>query len=315
MINMEVSVIISSYSSKRYNDLKNILEALNNQTYQNREVIIVIDEDHMLLTKLDNFINENNFTWVKLVFNHKNRGLSFSRNLGIAKSSGKVYSFIDDDAIPTEGWIESIISSFYDSSIGAVTGNVFPIWEDRSLVWFPLELHWMISCSYIMTPTEITEVERGFGVNMSFRKEVVDHVGLFNTHLGLNNGRWLGGEDTEMFQRTRRAGWKVLFNPAVTVLHKVDKSRLITRNLIMRAYSGGASVAALKKLGANSINQSTETQYLSRIVFESTPRLIRNLNSKNYLVVIHKLLIIWLVIAAEIVGYFYVLYIKGDNID
>jgi len=109
--------------------------------------------------------------------------------------------------------------------------------------WFPKELHWMISCSYIMTPNQKEEVERGFGTNMAFKRYLLDDVGMFDTNLGIKGKNWVGGEDTDMFLSIKEAGKKVIFNPDARVLHKVYAYRISTKNIMKRAFDGGVSVA------------------------------------------------------------------------
>lgn len=263
---MMISVVISAYSLDRYYDLTDVLNGLNKQTYRSFEAIVVIDKSKELFNKINEYINANRIENIKIIFNPENKGLSYSRNIGIKYSTGSIVAFIDDDAIPSSGWIENIIDTFSeDKNIGAVTGDITPLWEDNDMSWFPKELYWMISCSYIMTPTTKTEFERGFGTNMAFRREIFDKVGYFDTNFGINGKKWVGGEDTDMFLRLKNINLKVIFNPNVRVQHRIYLSRLNPRNIIKRSFNGGYSVALMKKAIKYKLKGSTESEYLRHI--------------------------------------------------
>ena len=58
-----------------------------------------------------------------------------------------------------------------------------------------------------------TEVDCVVGAFMMVRQEAIAKVGL------LDEAFWMYGEDIDWAFRTKQAGWKVLYYPAVTVLH------------------------------------------------------------------------------------------------
>lgn len=303
-IRKKISIIVSTYSLDRFSDIVDLLKSIKIQTYNNIETIIVIDENKELQNKIKNYISNN--ADIKVIFNPKNKGLSSSRNIGIINATGDVIAFIDDDAIPDPKWAEAVISTFENDDIGAVAGYIVPLWEHKNMSWFPKELFWMISCSYIMTPEHKCEVERGFGVNMAFKKDVFCKTGMFDTNLGINDKKWIGGEDTAMFLSVRDIGKKVMFNPDAKVLHKVYHYRIGLKNLIKRAFNGGLSVVMMKnirKYNAENIN-STENKYLMKLFLESYPNMFKKLpvRPKD---ISKQIIAVSLVIIAESLGYLY----------
>ncbi len=313
-IKIFVSVIISTISMKRYNDLVELLNGIKLQTYNNVETVLVIDENIELYNKIVSLVYSDQN--IKIIFNPKNRGLSYSRNIGIENANGDIVAFIDDDAIPVPKWIESIVYTLNSIEAGAVTGDVVPIWEKEYISWFPKELHWMISCSYIMTPNKICEIDRGFGTNMAFKKELVKKVGMFNTNLGVNGDNWIGGEDSDMFLNIKAIGKKVLFNPDAKVLHKIFTNRITLGNIIKRSFNGGISVAVMKRLREKKfknykVNNSVEGKYLKTILFRFYPKKLNELIKNPSLLYLKQLAIVFIVMISEISGYFYGLYIKN----
>ena len=72
-----------------------------------------------------------------------------------------------------------------------------------------------------LDPDVVTEVDSVVGAFLLVRDEVISQVGL------LDDQFFMYGEDLDWAYRTKQAGWKVLYNPAVTVLHV---KRAATRN-------------------------------------------------------------------------------------
>lgn len=69
---------------------------------------------------------------------------------------------------------------------------------------------------YNMTylPDDIeTEVDSVVGAFMILRREVIAEVGL------LDEDYWMYGEDLDWAFRIKQAGWKIMYNPAVEILH------------------------------------------------------------------------------------------------
>lgn len=64
-----------------------------------------------------------------------------------------------------------------------------------------------------LDPDVETEVDSVVGAFMMVRREAIDRAGL------LNEKFFMYGEDLDWAYRIKQAGWKILYNPAVTVLH------------------------------------------------------------------------------------------------
>ena len=64
-----------------------------------------------------------------------------------------------------------------------------------------------------LDPDELTEVDSVVGAFMLARTEAIHQVGL------LDESFFMYGEDLDWAYRIRKAGWKIYYNPQVTVLH------------------------------------------------------------------------------------------------
>jgi len=75
-----------------------------------------------------------------------------------------------------------------------------------------------------LDPDELAEVDSVVGAFMWVRKEAIEDVGL------MDDTFFMYGEDLDWAYRIKNAGWKIYYNPAVTVLHvKKASTRLNPR--------------------------------------------------------------------------------------
>ena len=89
-----VSVIMPYY--KKIDFVKNSINSVLNQSFQNFELILIYDDTN--LADLEIIENEfKNNSKLKIIKNNKNFGAGISRNIGISKSSGEIIAFIDSD--------------------------------------------------------------------------------------------------------------------------------------------------------------------------------------------------------------------------
>ncbi len=98
-----VSVIIPCYNDKDY--IKQAVESILNQTFQNFEIII-IDDGSDIETKL--ILSNIYHAKIKLI-TQKNRGLSTARNVGIKNSNGVYFLTLDSDDIFEPSFLEKAV--------------------------------------------------------------------------------------------------------------------------------------------------------------------------------------------------------------
>lgn len=84
-----VSIVISIYSEKRFDDLVELLDRINGQSYRKHEAVIIVDENEPLYFRIMSHVTQKNYYDVNVVFNPENKGLSYSRNLGIKNAIGE----------------------------------------------------------------------------------------------------------------------------------------------------------------------------------------------------------------------------------
>jgi teichuronic acid biosynthesis glycosyltransferase TuaG len=91
----KVSVVMPFFRKKEF--FEEAYNSVLNQSYPNIEIIIIYDDhDRGQLNFVKNIIKKSNTI---IIINEKNRGASYSRNIGVKKSKGYYVAFLDCDDI------------------------------------------------------------------------------------------------------------------------------------------------------------------------------------------------------------------------
>lgn len=207
-----VSVIIPTYNREDF--LINLIKDLNKQDYPNFEVIIVDQGEKYLLSSIEKIISSLK---IKIKYLHtQQRGASRARNIGLRNSRGDPIIFLDDDVtIPKNNFISEHIKCYSNEKIGGVSGRVIekikkPARGEVGKI-FPI----------ICVPggkadgNEFTFVNTVKGMNMSFRRSVLEKIGGFDERFGFPSIY----EETDVSLKIRRAGYKIIFSPTAEVIH------------------------------------------------------------------------------------------------
>ena len=102
----KVSIIVPVYNTAKY--LSRCLDSILSQDYKNTELIVINDGS------TDNFkeiIKKYEVYNNILIINQENRGVSFSRNIGIQQSNGYYVCFVDSDDWIGSSYISKMVSA------------------------------------------------------------------------------------------------------------------------------------------------------------------------------------------------------------
>lgn len=258
---LPISVVICAYTMNRWNDLCRAVQGVRSQSVAPCEIILVIDHNPALLERAGAEI-----PGVTLVSNSQARGLAGARNTGVAVARGDVIAFMDEDAVPTPNWLETLCSGFKDSAVLGVGGAVRPLWQAGCPAWFPEEFEWVVGCTFRGMPEERAPVRNLIGCNMSFRRSVFETVGGFRHDMGRIGALPIGCEETEFCIRVREhAPDKILlYEPRAVVWHQVPRARSTWNYFSARCYAEGLSKAHVAELAGARVALSTERRYTFR---------------------------------------------------
>ena len=276
-----LSLVITSYTTERLNDIYELLDSIKNQTYKNMEIIFVAERSKELFQKVKAYTEEKAIPNVKMIFNDGTPGQSPARNLGVKNAAGDIISFVDDDVVLFDDWAGEMVNTYQDESTIGATGPALPLWEDRSLSWLPEEFYWIVSCTAYASWNELMAVRCAGGMNMSFLKEAFEYCCFSEIfgHLAQEKNK-VGPvvDDAEFSINLRlRTGRNILFNPRVRVQHRVYAYRLGQNFIRGQSYWQGYSKALLKKTypgDADTRGLLRERALLRRIIFKLVPRTI-----------------------------------------
>jgi GT2 family glycosyltransferase len=204
-----VSVVIPTYQREKI--LCNTLEALFRQDYKEYE-IIVIDQTLEHSPETVNFLEENHRRIRYLTL--KSPSLPTARNVGILQSQGEIVLFVDDDTIAAKHFISFHVSA-YENDVGGVAGQVIQRGGDAVVTSEVGRLDPSTNVTWNFNSTVPTDVMYATGGNMSFRRNLLLKVGLFEERFGGSSYF----EDTDISLRISKLGYRIKFEPRATLIH------------------------------------------------------------------------------------------------
>jgi glycosyltransferase involved in cell wall biosynthesis len=162
----KLSVIVSVYNTEKY--VRKCIESLINQTYENLELIII--EDGSTDSSLSVLKKYKDNSRVKLIENGQNKGLSYSRNLGLEQATGDYVGFIDsDDYVEKNYYAELMQSIINNKSDLAVCDMKFKFVGEN-----PHEL--LVSCCTEYPFNKVNVIDCGIAAsacNKVFKKDLI----------------------------------------------------------------------------------------------------------------------------------------------
>ena len=127
-----VSVVICAYTEQRWDDTNAAVESVRQQSFANREIILVVDHNPALYASFAAALPD-----VTVIENRQEQGLSGGKNTGIGAARGDVVAFLDDDAVAEQDWLKFLVHSYEDPAVVGVGGLTLPLWEEPRPAWFP----------------------------------------------------------------------------------------------------------------------------------------------------------------------------------
>lgn len=250
MDNPLVSIIVNTVD--RPQDLSRCLSACFSQTYPRFEIVVVNNgfgqETQQLL---QDFSSKANVQGIKFtVVEDKTKKLSYLFNVGwrSASQDASIFAYCADDTEPDANWVRSIVAHltiFPDA--GAVSGptisttqppgEMFNLYSKMKKHWWGRVIltiyeyfvmegktfepgRWCQSGAFTMGAgielpqiKEPVEIELLTSGNMGVRRETMEKVNGFDENFYFNHA------DGDLFIRMGFAGYKMMFDPEVRVLH------------------------------------------------------------------------------------------------
>jgi glycosyltransferase involved in cell wall biosynthesis len=258
-----VTVVVCAYTRDRWVTLRHAIDAVLSQLGPNDELVVVVDHNDALLAQCRDYLVKG-----AVLANCRTRGLSGARNTAIDKACGSIVAFLDDDAVPLDGWLDALRAPYANEHVCGVGGFAKPRWLRGRPGWFPAEFLWVVGCSHRGLPTDAGIVRNLVGANMSFRRAAFHYAGGFTEQMGRIGKLLLSCEDTEFSIRLKQANPDgiIWYEPAAQVEHHVPQRRASLSYFARRCWAEGISKAEVARRVGRSSALSAERQYTLRVL-------------------------------------------------
>jgi len=214
-MNSLASIIILNLNGEKF--LKDCLECLRKQTYQNLEIILVDNGS------TDNSINfvKRNFPQVRIIANERNLGFAQANNQGFKIAKGKYIVTLNNDTRVDKKWLEKLVLiAEKDEQIGMCASKILSF-KNPSLI----DSVGVNICLDGMSRgrgrlemdkgqyDKVEEVLLSSACAALYRRKMLQEIGFFDDSF------FAYCEDTDLGLRGRLAGWKAFLVPQSVVYH------------------------------------------------------------------------------------------------
>lgn len=297
---MKVSVVVPTYRPDRYEDFTECVDALLSQTYDDVEVVLIVDGSESMLERAEEEYGDREDVVTYLV--HEDAGPISRANMGAVQSSGDLVAITDMDAVAEEDWIEQLVDAYDRHDAIAVGGRLEPLWVAGEAGYIPEEFYFLIGATHRGFTDEEREVRNTFGANIAFDREVYMRLG--GMKLGGIDPSQVQGRETEFCARMREEyGQGVIYNPDAVVEHRIYEHRTELGWLARRAFWQGYSKRAMEKLVPESGDE--ESDYLRTLLGSYIPGRIGGLLRRPTKRKLSQLLTLCLLLGLTGFGYLY----------
>ena len=218
-----ISAVVCTFN--RSDLLANLLEGLCRQAVEKSEYeIIVVDNKSRDNTRhvVRGFCKD--YPNVRYCFEAQ-QGLSHARNRGWREARGEYVAYIDDDCKAPEQWLAVARAVILEKSPGVLGGPYYAFYNSPKPAWWRDRYQ---SREHVEKARALRENEYLSGGNIFFRREILEALGGFDTHLGMSGGSLAYGEETALLRcvRNRMPDELIYYDPALFVYHLVPARKM-----------------------------------------------------------------------------------------
>lgn len=223
----DISILIPTHN--RVEQLQRTLDSIAKQVVNDPELVevVVVANGCSDTTISDVEARIADFPFILRIVDEQVLGLPSARNRAVAEAKHGILAFLDDDVILLDGYIASLFDVYSNYPADMAGGRTELLWEAvQRPDWFPDSLLNLLSCKdHGDEVIELKSPVDALGANFSFRRHVVDAIGLFRLGLGRSGKLLLGGEETEFLTRALNRNFRLFYAPGCHLKHWVAPNR------------------------------------------------------------------------------------------
>jgi len=219
MIKPKISYVVLNWNG--LTDTLLCLDSIRNQSDKSFEIIVVdngsVKEQKEILRKIEDII---------LIDLDKNEGFTGGQIAAYQEAKGEYIALINNDAVISPDWGSIGIHELKsNNNIGAIGGRAYD-WNNENKVFDSknkFSSYQVVNlrtghCPTLRTGESEVSVGSISGAAVLIRKSAIDKVGYFD------NRFFAYYEETDLFARFKRAGYKIIYTPKMSAWHKVGQS-------------------------------------------------------------------------------------------
>lgn len=215
----KVSVIIPTRN--RFESLGRLLQSLFDAHGLSEIPLEVIVVDNGSTDDTARFLEEASRRWPMLRALFEGRaGKNFALNLGLREAKGEIICLMDDDIVLDPAWLRKLLDDFQTEDYDALQPRVLP-GKDPSGNPAEMSHLYEYNIPVIDYGGSVRDLRGLTGAIMSFRRKVIDKVGLFDERLPASGYHG----DTDLSRRIREAGFSIGYTPHVVAYHELNPNR------------------------------------------------------------------------------------------
>lgn len=220
---INITVIIPTYN--RAASLKKILRSLDSVQIPESSQLEAVVVDNGSTDDTSSFLTHESKRLRPFAFevlNETRQGKAHAVNRGLEFSHGNIILIFDDDILIHPQCLIRHVECHLTSGFDAVQGRVLPGLDPdgHAADLERLREYNIPIVDYGDSPRPISGL---IGTNISFKREIFEKVGFFDTRLGPGAAGF--SEDTEYSRRIRESGFTIGYTPSAVVYHSLNPAR------------------------------------------------------------------------------------------
>ncbi len=281
--NFRVSIVIPNWNGRELleKNIPSVVAAYKNKKNHISEIIVLDDastDDSV------SFLKKNYKDQVKVVVHKENRGFASAVNTGVRSARGNLVCLLNNDVVPNENFLESVVSHFSEEKVFAVSLHEKGYGPAGGSFKNGFIEHFGRSES-----KEVTESFWASGGSAVFRRSIWMELKGFDEIL-LSPFYW---EDLDLGYRAHKRGYRILWEPNGFVVHEHEStvgklpgeyvSRIKERNQLLFIWKNLTSRRLFRKHIKGLLNRIIKHPGYIRIVFMALSKLevVRKLRARE----------------------------------